>query len=76
MTLDEQRQKSIRDLTTLIDGAMTRWDKDGCFHARGQADGYTRARDELIRGRGDVQTGKGWVHVFDALPAHLKVVHA
>ena len=51
MTLDEQREKNISDLNLLIEGRMAVWASDGCFHARGQAEGYVRARDELIRGR-------------------------
>lgn len=48
---DEQREKSIADLAILIDGATQRWDKDGCFHAKGQADGYRVHMDQLIKGR-------------------------
>jgi hypothetical protein len=51
MNLDQQREKSITDLGLLIEGAMHRWDVAGCFHARGQADGYLRAMEALIRGR-------------------------
>ena len=72
MSLDQQREKNISDLTILIDGATAVWDKDGCFYARGLADGYIKARDELIRGRSGQQEASSWVHVFDALPAHLK----
>lgn len=55
MTLDEKREKSITDLGLLIEGAMGRWEASGCFHARGQADGYRMAMEALINGRSAAQ---------------------
>ena len=49
--LDKQREKSITDLGLLLEGAMSRWEVFGCFHARGQADGYRLVMEALIRGR-------------------------
>ena len=54
-TVDQQREKSITDLGLLVEGAMSRWEALGCFHARGQADGYRLAMEALIRGRSACQ---------------------
>lgn len=48
---DQQREKNIASLSTLIEGAMARYEASGNFHDRGQADGYRITRDSLIRGR-------------------------
>ena len=55
MTLDQQREKSIIALGLLVEGAMSRWEATGCFHARGQADGYRIAMEALINGRSAAQ---------------------
>ena len=34
---------------------MGRYEATGCFHARGQADGYRIAMEQLIRGRSAAQ---------------------
>lgn len=52
---DQQREKSITDLGLLVEGAMSRWEATGCFHARGQADGYRIAMEALINGRSAAQ---------------------
>lgn len=52
---DEQREKSIADLAILIDGASQRWDKDGCFYAKGQADYYRLHMERLINSRSPEQ---------------------
>lgn len=52
---DQQREKSIADLGLLVEGAMSRWESSGCFHARGQADNYRVSMEALIRGRSACQ---------------------
>jgi hypothetical protein len=55
MTDDKKREIHIASLSQLVEGAMARWEVSGCFHARGQADGYRIAMEELIRGRSPAQ---------------------
>lgn len=55
MTADQQREKHISDLALLVEGAMSRYEATGCFHARGQAEGYRIAMEALIRGRSAAQ---------------------
>jgi hypothetical protein len=53
---DEQREKSIDDLSLLIDGATQRWEKNGCLHAKGQAYYYRSHIQRLINERIPVHT--------------------
>lgn len=55
---DEQREKYISDLALLVEGAMGRWEATGCFHARGQADGYRLHMERLINGRSAAQVAR------------------
>jgi hypothetical protein len=55
VTEDEKREIHIASLAQLVEGAMARWGVSGCFHARGQADRYRIAMEELIRGRSPAQ---------------------
>ena len=55
MTADQQRETHIAALGLLVEGAMGRYEATGCFHARGQADGYRIAMEQLIRGRSAAQ---------------------
>lgn len=48
---DELRERSISNLALLVEGAMARWEATGCFHDRGQADGYRIHMESLINGR-------------------------
>ena len=52
---DQQLEKYIAALGLLVKGAMSRWEATGCFHARGQADGYRISMEALINGRSDAQ---------------------
>ena len=55
MTIDQQREKQISAHAALVEGAMKRWEATGCFHARGQADRYRIAMEDLIGGRSAAQ---------------------
>ena len=58
MNLDKLREKHITALGLLVEGAMSRWEQSGCFHARGQADGYRVSMEALIRGRSAAQVAR------------------
>lgn len=58
MTIDQQREKQITAHAALVEGAMARWEATGCSHARGQAEGYWVAMEELIRGRSAEQVAR------------------
>ena len=45
---DQKREQCIDNLALLIEGAMARWEATGCFHDRGQADGYRIHMERLI----------------------------
>lgn len=58
MTLDQQREKHITAMSLLVEGAMSRWEASGCFHARGQADSYRISMEALINGRSAAQVAR------------------
>lgn len=52
------RAQQIAQLDGLIAGLERRWDECGCFHARGQADRFRIAMEDLIRGRSAEQVAR------------------
>ena len=54
---DEARERCISNLSALILGSMQRYES-GCKESRSQAEGYDRARSQLIRSRSAKQVDR------------------